>query len=160
MTAKALNAIDTTCIPCCLGMGLASGKMGHMFWSRTADPDVPAASQLTLTPLGLPLGSVFLQATRGRGLEVHQMGRLERSPSTGKSIAQKNHRSFYPLRKMVKFSGPTGLRGSADPLNGSHGLCGVCWVRCPRAPRATPRAGTPAVAGSLTVGVRKRVFIT
>ena len=75
-------------------LGPASGRMGHMFWQQTGVPDVPAASQLTLTPLGLPLGSVFLQATRGRGLEDHQMGRMERSLSTGKSIAQKNATFF------------------------------------------------------------------
>ena len=65
---------------------------------------------------------------------------------------------FIQLHKMVKFSGLNYFRGSNDPPIGSHGLCGAGWVLCPRAQRATPRAGTPAAAGSLTVSGRKRVL--
>ena len=53
-------------------------------WSPRCPSCFPADS--TPTPLGLPLGSVFLQVTRGRGFEDHLMGRMEHSPSTGKSI--------------------------------------------------------------------------
>ena len=89
---------DRTASGLFLHLGPASGEIGHMFWLRTTVPDVPAASQHTLTPIGSPLG--FLQATRGRGLEDHQMGRMERSHGPGKSFDKKNEgfRSSYTKR--------------------------------------------------------------
>ena len=112
-------------------LGPASRKMGHMFWLQTGVPDVPAASQLTLAPLGTPLGSVFLQAARGCGLEHHQNGRILRTD-----------RFLWVHRPPDRFA-----RSVWRVLGAYH-----------RAQRATPRAGTPAAAGSLTVSGRKRVL--
>ena len=56
------------------------------------------------------------------------MGQWERPQSPGKSFNKKKRDIFILLHKTVEFSGPTGFRGSTDPPNGSHGLCGVCWV--------------------------------
>ena len=138
-------------------LGPASGRMGHMFWLQTGVPDVPAACQLTLTPLGLPLGSVFLQTTGGRGLEDHQMGRMERSPRTGKSIAQQT-RHFYPATQNGRI-----LRTDRFPWldRPPAPLARPVWRglgACPRAQRATPRAGTPAVTGVLDECGQKKVL--
>ena len=115
-----------------LHLGPASGKMGHMFWVQTAVPDVPAASQLTLTPLGTPIGSVFRQDTRGRGLEDHQMGRMERSQSSRKSLDKKNA-TFYPASQNVQI-----FRTDRFP-----------WLSRP--PR-TVRMACAACAGCVTLG--------
>ena len=114
-------------------------------------------SQLLPSTLGLPLGSVFLQAVRGRGLEHHQMGRMEHSPSTGKSIAQKTQH-FYPATQNGRIFRTDQFPWLDRPPERFARPVRRVLGACPRAQRATPRTGTPAAAGSLTVSGRKRVL--
>ena len=137
----ALNAIYTTCIPCCLsGVGTCKWENGsHVLvtdWRPRCPRCFPAHSHTSWDTARLCFSSGYARPR----VRAPPNGPNGAFTEYGKIIRQKITRDFIQLHKTVEFSGPTGFRGSTDPPNGSHGVCWVLTIghRAPHLEQALP----------------------